>query len=46
MQDLLRDKNVTLKFAECVDPFIRVIDGIVGERVAMRVSTCTPVVKY
>ncbi|XP_037440340.1 uncharacterized protein LOC119308335 isoform X1 [Triticum dicoccoides] len=36
--DLLRDKNVTLKFAECVDPFIRVIDGIVGERVAMRID--------
>ncbi|VAI15707.1 unnamed protein product [Triticum turgidum subsp. durum] len=36
--DLLRDKNVTLKFAECVDPFIRVIDGIVGERVAIRID--------
>uniref|UniRef100_A0ACD5Y4K7 Uncharacterized protein n=1 Tax=Avena sativa TaxID=4498 RepID=A0ACD5Y4K7_AVESA len=36
--DLLRDKNVILKLTECVDPFIRVIDSIVGERVAMRID--------
>lgn len=41
LQDILRDKNIVLKLTECVDPFIRVIDGIVGECVSMRVSICT-----
>ncbi|KQJ92379.1 uncharacterized protein LOC106866586 isoform X2 [Brachypodium distachyon] len=36
--DILRDKNIVLKLTECVDPFIRVIDGIVGECVSMRID--------
>ncbi|KAM0837129.1 hypothetical protein ACQ4PT_061867 [Festuca glaucescens] len=34
----LRDKNIILKLTEFVDPFIRVIDSIVGEHVAMRID--------
>lgn len=34
----LRDKNIILKLTKFVDPFIRVIDGIVGEHVTMRID--------
>lgn len=33
----MRDKNKVLKLVEFVDPFVRAIDGIAGERVSMRV---------
>uniref|UniRef100_A0A0E0MJF8 Saccharopine dehydrogenase NADP binding domain-containing protein n=1 Tax=Oryza punctata TaxID=4537 RepID=A0A0E0MJF8_ORYPU len=36
--EFLRDKNKVLKLVEFVDPFVRVIDGISGERVSMRVD--------
>ena len=43
MQDLFSDKNIIPELTNCVDPFIRVIDGIIfiGEDVAMWVSICT-----
>jgi hypothetical protein len=42
MQEFFKDKSIILKLTQFVDPFIRVIDDIVGEHVAMRVSICTP----
>nr|CBX25274.1 hypothetical_protein [Oryza brachyantha] len=36
--EFLRDKNKVLKLVKFVDPFVRAIDGIAGERVSMRVS--------
>ena len=37
--EFLRDRNKVLKLVGFVDPFVRAIDGIAGERVSMRVST-------
>ncbi|KAL5205801.1 hypothetical protein ABZP36_034010 [Zizania latifolia] len=40
--EFLRDKNKVTKLVEFVDPFVRAIDGIAGERVSMRVDLdCT-----
>uniref|UniRef100_A0A0E0F974 Saccharopine dehydrogenase NADP binding domain-containing protein n=1 Tax=Oryza meridionalis TaxID=40149 RepID=A0A0E0F974_9ORYZ len=40
--EFLRDRNKVKKLVEFVDPFVRVIDGIAGERVSMRVDLdCT-----
>lgn len=36
--EFLRDKNKVLKLVGFVDPFVRAIDGIAGERVSMRVD--------
>ncbi|XP_040384977.1 uncharacterized protein LOC121055788 [Oryza brachyantha] len=36
--EFLRDKNKVLKLVKFVDPFVRAIDGIAGERVSMRVD--------
>ncbi|KAF0897185.1 hypothetical protein E2562_034233 [Oryza meyeriana var. granulata] len=36
--EFLRDKSKVLKLVETVDPFVRAIDGIAGERVSMRVD--------
>jgi len=35
----LRDKNKVQKLVMSVDPLVRAIDGIAGERVSMRVSS-------
>uniref|UniRef100_A0A0E0BNP0 Saccharopine dehydrogenase NADP binding domain-containing protein n=1 Tax=Oryza glumipatula TaxID=40148 RepID=A0A0E0BNP0_9ORYZ len=37
--EFLRDKNKVIKLVGFVDPFVRAIDGIAGERVSMRVSS-------
>nr|CBX24415.1 hypothetical_protein [Oryza glaberrima] len=37
--EFLRDKNKVLKLVGFVDPFVRAIDGIAGERVSMRVRS-------
>jgi hypothetical protein len=40
-QEFLRDKNKVQKLGQYVDPLVRAIDGIAGERISMRVSfTC------
>jgi hypothetical protein len=40
-QEFLRDKTKVQKLGQYVDPLVRAIDGIAGERVSMRVSfTC------
>ncbi|CAN6339559.1 unnamed protein product [Urochloa humidicola] len=36
--DFLRDKNKVQKLVKSVDPLVRAIDGIAGERVSMRVD--------
>uniref|UniRef100_A0ACD5WU06 Uncharacterized protein n=1 Tax=Avena sativa TaxID=4498 RepID=A0ACD5WU06_AVESA len=36
--DILRNNNIILKLTEFVEPLVRVIDGIVGEHVAMRID--------
>ncbi|BAT15806.1 uncharacterized LOC4351451 [Oryza sativa Japonica Group] len=36
--EFLRDRNKVLKLVGFVDPFVRAIDGIAGERVSMRVD--------
>ncbi|KAE8820515.1 hypothetical protein D1007_01255 [Hordeum vulgare] len=36
--ELLRDKDKVRKLVEKIDPLVRAIDGIVGERVSMRVD--------
>ncbi|GJN13839.1 hypothetical protein PR202_gb00587 [Eleusine coracana subsp. coracana] len=36
--EFLRDKNKVKKLVESVDPLVRVIDGIAGERVSIRVD--------
>ncbi|XP_062202958.1 uncharacterized protein LOC133905241 [Phragmites australis] len=36
--EYLRDKNKVQKLVESVDPLVRAVDGIVGERVSMRVD--------
>jgi hypothetical protein len=33
----LRDRNKVQKLVESVDPLVRAVDGIAGERVSMRV---------
>ncbi|KAL5204136.1 hypothetical protein ABZP36_009007 [Zizania latifolia] len=40
--EYLRDKNKVTKLVEFVDPFVRAIDGIAGERVSIRIDLdCT-----
>ncbi|TVU50799.1 hypothetical protein EJB05_02189, partial [Eragrostis curvula] len=36
--EFLRDKNKVLKLVQSVDPLVRAVDGIAGERVSMRVD--------
>ncbi|KAL6642218.1 hypothetical protein ACP70R_020399 [Stipagrostis hirtigluma subsp. patula] len=36
--EFLRDKNKVLKLVNSVDPLVRAVDGIAGERVSMRVD--------
>ena len=36
--EFLRDRNKVLKLVGFVDPFVRAIDGIAGERVSMRIG--------
>ncbi|CAN6330472.1 unnamed protein product [Urochloa humidicola] len=36
--DILRDKSNVLKLVEVIDPIVRIIDGISGESVSMRVD--------
>uniref|UniRef100_A0A0A9GXK3 Uncharacterized protein n=1 Tax=Arundo donax TaxID=35708 RepID=A0A0A9GXK3_ARUDO len=33
--EFLRDKNKVLKLVEAVDPLVRAVDGIAGERISM-----------
>ncbi|PAN15943.1 hypothetical protein PAHAL_3G021600 [Panicum hallii] len=36
--ELLRDKNKVQKLVESIDPLVRAVDGIAGERVSMRID--------
>ena len=35
----MRDRNKVQKLVQSVDPLVRAVDGIAGERVSMRVSS-------
>ena len=37
LQEFLRDRNKVQKLVQSVDPLVRAVDGIAGERVSMRV---------